>query len=244
VLDVEDVLGKRVIKPRLGRTITIRDENARAALEVMSRFAVDPRWLVYLPPTMSPPATAADGDLLERPQEAFDYYRAEGVAQLVCEEKHMGSRAVVVLCRDEDVAGRRFGIRGDGRGVIHTRTGRRFFADDSTEETILAKLDAAMQNSGPWDEPATDWNVPEPGPPSRAAKGGPLFPHHDPPHGAPRPPTLRPPPPFRLAPNPSPQPQLRLIVRLECNAVQSQGRLQPRETAELPTVRGAWARYS
>lgn len=159
VLDVEDVLGKRVIKPRLGRTVTIRDENARAALEVMSRFAVDPRWLVYLPPTMSPPATAADGDLLERPEEAFDYYRAEGVAQLVCEEKHMGSRAVVVLCRDEDVAGRRFGIPGDGRGVIHTRTGRRFFADGSTEEALLAKLDAAMQNSGLWDELATDWIV-------------------------------------------------------------------------------------
>lgn len=159
VLDIEDVLGKRVIKPRLGRTITIRDENARAALEVMSRFAVDPRWLVYLPPTMSPPATAADGDLLERPEEAFDYYRAEGVTQLVCEEKHMGSRAVVVLCRDENVAARRFGIRGDGRGVIYTRTGRRFFADVGTEEALLAKLDNAMEVSGLWDELATDWIV-------------------------------------------------------------------------------------
>lgn len=157
VLDVEDVLGKRVIKPRLGRTVTVRDENARAALEVMSRFAVDPRWLIYLPPTMSPPATAADGDLLERPREAFDYYRAEGVTELVCQEKHMGSRAVVVLCRDEDVAARRFGIRGDGRGVIHTRTGRRFFADGRTEEALLAKLDRAMQASGLWDELATDW---------------------------------------------------------------------------------------
>lgn len=157
VLDVEDVLGKRVIKPRLGRTVTIRDENARAALEVMSRFAVDPRWLVYLPPTMSPPATASGGDLLERPAEAFDYYRTEGVTQLVCQEKHMGSRAVVVLCRDEDVAGRRFGIRGDGRGVIYTRTGRRFFSDSLTEEALLAKLDAAMQASGLWGELATDW---------------------------------------------------------------------------------------
>jgi protein phosphatase len=157
VLDVEDVLGKRVIKPRLGRTVTVRDENARAALEVMSRFAVDPRWLVYLPPTMSPPATAADGELLERPAEAFDYYRTEGVTQLVCQEKHMGSRAVVMLCRDEEVAGRRFGIRGDGRGVIYTRTGRRFFSDGPTEEALLSRLDATMQASGLWDELATDW---------------------------------------------------------------------------------------
>jgi protein phosphatase len=159
VLDVEDVLGKRILKPRLGRTVTIREENARAALEVMSRFAVDPRWLVYLPPTMSPPAAAATGDLLERPLEAFDYYRSEGVTQLVCQEKHMGSRAVVVLCRDEEVAARRFGIRGDGRGVIYTRTGRRFFADGGIEEALLAKLDTAMQTSGLWQELATDWIV-------------------------------------------------------------------------------------
>lgn len=159
VLDVEDVLGKRILKPRLGRSVTIREENARAALEVMSRFAVDPRWLVYLPPTMSPPAAAAEGELLERPREAFDYYRSEGVNQLICQEKHMGSRAVVVLCRDEDVAARRFGIRGDGRGVIYTRTGRRFFGDGGIEEALLAKLDTAMQTSGLWDELATDWIV-------------------------------------------------------------------------------------
>lgn len=159
VLDLEDVLGKRIIKPRLGRSVTIREENARAALEVMSRFAVDPRWLVYLPPTMAPPATAGEGDLLERPAEAFDYYRTEGVTHLVCEEKHMGSRAVVVLCRDEDVAAARFGIRGDGRGAIYTRTGRRFFQDDGIEPTLLGRLDRAMTTAGLWDELTTDWIV-------------------------------------------------------------------------------------
>ena len=34
--------------------VTIPEENAAAALEVMSRFATDPRWLIYLPPTMAP----------------------------------------------------------------------------------------------------------------------------------------------------------------------------------------------
>lgn len=159
VLDIDDVLGKRVIKPRHGRSITIREENARAALEVMSRFAVDPRWLVYLPPTMSPPATAASGDLLEHPREAFDYYQAEGVQHLVCQEKHMGSRAIVVLCRDDRTAENRFGIAGDGRGVIYTRTGRRFFADGRTEAELLDRLDGAMQRSGLWYELATDWIV-------------------------------------------------------------------------------------
>jgi protein phosphatase len=157
VLDIEDVLGKRVIKPRNGRTITIREENARAALEVMSRFAVDPRWLIYLPPTMSPPATAADGDLLEHPREAFEYFRGEGVQHLVCEEKHMGSRAIIVLCRDELTAEKRFGIAGDGRGVIYTRTGRRFFSDDGVEAQLLDILDRAMVRSGLWEDLATHW---------------------------------------------------------------------------------------
>ncbi|MGB3681669.1 MAG: AAA family ATPase, partial [Rubrobacteraceae bacterium] len=58
LLDVEDVTGKRIISTRYSRNVTIREENAAAALEVMSRFAVDPRWLVYLPPTMSPSETS------------------------------------------------------------------------------------------------------------------------------------------------------------------------------------------
>ena len=49
VLDLEDVTGKRIIETRLYRNITIREENSIAALEVMTRFATDPHWLIYLP---------------------------------------------------------------------------------------------------------------------------------------------------------------------------------------------------
>jgi hypothetical protein len=58
VLDIADVSGKRFISTELHKSMTIQNENAMAALEVMSRFAVDPRWLVYLPPTMSPTETS------------------------------------------------------------------------------------------------------------------------------------------------------------------------------------------
>jgi protein phosphatase len=90
LLDIEDVLGKRIVETRLQRSVTIREENARAALEVMSRFAADPRWLIYLPPTMSPPGTSAEPELLEHPAEALAYYRKEGVGKVICQEKHMG----------------------------------------------------------------------------------------------------------------------------------------------------------
>ena len=159
LLDLADVTGKRVVNTRHFRNITIREEHSVAALEVMSRFAIDPRWLIYLPPTMSPPETAATGDLLERPDEAFVWFRHEGVPRLVCQEKHMGSRSVVVLCRDEAAALRQFGIDGDGRGVVYTRTGRRFFSDRELESKLLTRLDAAMERAGLWDELASDWVV-------------------------------------------------------------------------------------
>jgi hypothetical protein len=76
---MEDVSGKRIIKTRLGGNVTIREENATAALELMSRFAVDPKWLLYLPPTMSPSETTTQPGLLEHPAAAFAYFRGQGV---------------------------------------------------------------------------------------------------------------------------------------------------------------------
>ena len=114
VLDIDDCLGKRLIETRLAGQVTIRAEQSAAALEVMSRFAANPKWLIYLPPTMSPCDTAVDGPWLEHPEQVFGYFRDAGVTQVICQEKHMGSRAVVIVCRDEEAARRRFGIAEDG----------------------------------------------------------------------------------------------------------------------------------
>ena len=156
-LDLADVLGRRHVQTALTGVVTINEDNARAALEVMSRFAADPRWLVYLPPTMAPPATSALEGWLEHPLEAFDEFRRDGVAEVVCEEKHMGSRAVVVLCRTPEVGTARFGITGDG--VVLTRTGRAFFDDGATERDVLARLRAGMDAAELWDRFGTDWVV-------------------------------------------------------------------------------------
>ena len=160
LLDIEDVRGKRVVNTRHAPNITVRAENAAAALEVMSRYAIDPRWLIYLPPTMSPCETSAMDGLLEHPAEALDYYRKNGVERVICEEKHMGSRAVVVLCRDEEVARKRFGVEGQGAGAIYTRTGRAFFAASGGagyEEALLGRLRNAADACGLWDSFATGW---------------------------------------------------------------------------------------
>ena len=159
LLDVDDVAGKRIIETRLARTVTVREENAAAALEVMSRFAIDPRWLVYLPPTMAPTATSQRPDLLEHPEDAFAEYRAEGVAHVICEEKHMGSRAIVIVCRDTNTAAERFGVDSGETGAIYTRTGRPFLQNRDETEDALARVRQAADAAGLWETLDTAWLV-------------------------------------------------------------------------------------
>ena len=156
VLDIADVTGRRVIDTAYQRRIGVREENAAAALEVMSRFAVDPRWLLYLPPTMSPVATSTRPDLLEHPDQAFEAYRVDGVDQVVCEEKHMGSRAVVLVSRDAASAQARFGVTGDDLGAVWTRTGRSFFNDVLTAE-LLDRVRAGAERAGLFDALGSSW---------------------------------------------------------------------------------------
>ena len=156
VLDITDVTGTRVVETQYQKRIGVREENAAAALEVMSRFAIDPRWLLYLPPTMSPVATSTRPDLLEHPDQAFDYFRAEGVDQVVCEEKHMGSRAVVLVCRTPAAASERFGVPGDQSGAAWTRTGRAFLSDALTAE-LADRLRIAAEKAGLFDDLRTSW---------------------------------------------------------------------------------------
>ncbi|TDB98308.1 polynucleotide kinase-phosphatase [Actinomadura sp. 7K534] len=159
ILNIEDVLGNQGVETRLMGRVAVREENALAALEVMSRFAVDPRWLVYLPPTMAPAATSSLPGYLEHPAEALAAYRDKGVARVVCEEKHMGSRAVAVVCRDASVAAGRFGVQDGTTGALYTRTGRSFFRDPSRTAEVLDRLRAAIGAAGLWDELDTGWLV-------------------------------------------------------------------------------------
>jgi protein phosphatase len=150
-LTVHDLIGRRSLETPAGR-VMVPAENAAAALEVMSRFAVDPRWLLWLPPTMAPASTSTVGGYLEHPAEALADYAAVGVGRVVCQEKHMGSRAVVVVCRDAD------SVRAvDGQlGTVYTRTGRPFFPAP-LESALLDRVRSAVTAARLWDELDTDW---------------------------------------------------------------------------------------
>ncbi|MCF6406348.1 polynucleotide kinase-phosphatase [Chitinophaga filiformis] len=157
VLDIEDLMGKQVIPTRLLNLVTVREEYTAAALESMSRFSIHPKWLIYLPPTMSPSETSTLPEYLEHPAGAFSYYRKNGIKQVICEEKHMGSRAVVIVCKDSEVVKRRFGIEEDSIGTCYTRTGRAFFTDKATEQAFLGLVHTALTERNFWEEMETDW---------------------------------------------------------------------------------------
>ena len=157
LLNIDDVIGKRIVQTRLRNNLTIREENSIAALEVMSRFAINPKWLIYLPPTMSPCATSELPNYLEHPEQAVNYYKKRGIEQIVCEEKHMGSRTVLIVCKNEEVVLRRFGIENEGIGICYTRTGRNFFKDSKLEKEFLERVQKALSKSRFWEKFETDW---------------------------------------------------------------------------------------
>ena len=157
LLNIEDVTGKRIVQTRLRNNITIREENSIAALEVMSRFAINPKWLIYLPPTMSPCATSELPDYLEHPVQALNYYKKRGIVKVVCEEKHMGSRTVLVICKDEQTAVKRFGVENEGLGICYTRTGRNFFNNQEIEIEFIQRVNQCLTATNFWEKFNTDW---------------------------------------------------------------------------------------
>ncbi|MDX6751697.1 hypothetical protein SH611_17970 [Geminicoccaceae bacterium 1502E] len=157
LIDHADVSGRRWIETGLMRRIVIPEENMAAALEAMSRFAMAPQWLAFLPPTMSPVETSRQEGFLERPEEALAFYRQRGQQEVVLQEKHMGSRAVLAVCRDAEAARRRFGMAGDDAGAVWTRTGRAFFADAAMAAALLDRVREAVGAAGLWEDLSTDW---------------------------------------------------------------------------------------
>lgn len=156
--EFRDIIGPKSVATSLWRSVHLDEASTLAAMESMGRFAVDPRWLIYLPPTMAPCASSELPEYLEHPAEAFQYYARHGINKLVCEEKHMGSRANILVLRKPESA-RRFALQAPLPGKIWSRAGRPFFtgADAPTESLLLAEIREALEQSAFWETFQTDW---------------------------------------------------------------------------------------
>ena len=144
VLDIDDVLGKRIIATRLHHNVTIREENATAALEVMSRFAANPKWLDL--PAADDVAVArrrSEPGCSSTRREAFAYYPRRRACRRSSAKRSTWARArSSSSAATRRSARRRFGVDGEGdRASCYTRTGRRFF-DDAAAGGGAARADS------------------------------------------------------------------------------------------------------
>ena len=159
LFDLADFVGPKRIHTRLLGDVVIPETNAQAALEVLSRYTVNPKALIYLPPTMSPAETSKLPGLLEHPQDAFAYFHKQGVYQLVLEPKHMGSRAIILVCRDDETLGTRFGLHAQNPGIVYTRSGREFFTDSVQGTQFIERVRQAALQANLFSLLHSDWLI-------------------------------------------------------------------------------------
>ncbi|WP_332645527.1 polynucleotide kinase-phosphatase [Lysinibacillus sp. 54212] len=135
--------------------IHIGEGNAKAALDTISHYTLPLEQLIYIPPTMSPtPQTSSLNDYLEHPAEAISYYKKHGISKLIAEKKHMGSRAVLLLFKNEKVA--QSMIDKETLGIISTRTGRAFF-EQNVQQKIVGQIHEELLTKQYFDKMNTDF---------------------------------------------------------------------------------------
>lgn len=143
------------VDTKLLTSVRVSPDAGAAAARVLSRYTVDPRWLIYLPPGMCAVQSSVADTPLEHPDTALEYYRLQGIRKVIVEEKHAGSRSIVVVCRDEAAGAERFGIAGFG--CAYTRNGRAFFRNPDDESRFLGALSETLHRARFWDTFGTTW---------------------------------------------------------------------------------------
>jgi hypothetical protein len=140
------------ISTKLGLNVRVELPQWKESLEAFSKWTVDPRWLIYLPSGLCSLQSKEVSGFLEHPKPAFDYYRAEGISKVVAQFKHMGSRAIVIVCKDEGAGERRFGKQA--LGSVYTRNGRPFWEEATP---VLSAIRDALTRARFWERFKTDW---------------------------------------------------------------------------------------
>ncbi len=148
---------KMLVSTSDGYNLNLDDGSYWTLATQMAVGSVHLRWLIYAPPSMSPPTTSSLPGLLEHPAQALDYYRKKGLSLLAARPLVGGTKVVIVLCRDAAAAGRRFGLKGQGIGCVYTRSARPYFADKATEQQFLQSMADRLEAADLWSHLHSDW---------------------------------------------------------------------------------------
>ena len=148
--------GRFLVQTSLRYSFGLDDQQVSAAMEMLHTETVSPRWLIYLPPSMSPPQPATEPPYLEHPNEGFSYYEKKGQSELIVQEKVDGVRAILILCKDAQTAKTHFGSQDHRLGRIYSRYGRPLLPD-AEEKAFLENLSQAATAANLWTALGTDW---------------------------------------------------------------------------------------
>ncbi|MDH4127213.1 MAG: polynucleotide kinase-phosphatase [Spirochaetota bacterium] len=160
LLDINDVLGNRLIQTSYLPSINISEEITSVTLEFISQFAIIPSALIYLPPTVLPPEASKFSNLLEHPTDAFNYYFSHGISKIICIEKQIGVKAIIIICKNKETALKYFNIT-DSIGICYNQFGCSLFGSKTIEDDILDNLNEAMESANIWNELNTNWIIME-----------------------------------------------------------------------------------
>ncbi len=153
-----DLVGSRaLVSTRHGYHLSLQEHQVATVMQLLTLESVPAKWLIYLPATISPPTSSNLPGTLEHPAQAFDYYRKKNLIQVAAWACPVGTRVVVVLCRNDAVAQKRFHFVGDSLGTVYTRTGRPFFKEKDENQHLIQKLVKGMELAEVWDTLKTDW---------------------------------------------------------------------------------------
>jgi protein phosphatase len=149
--------GQSSISTSLIHSVSIAPVQRSFARKAFSKMNIDPRWLIYLPSAIASLQSTREDVGLERPESAIGYYRDERIEKVIVEEKHMGSRGIIIVCKTHQAASERFGVSGEIPGCVYTRNGRRFFKNEDTEAVFLERLGRVLNRANFWKRFDTDF---------------------------------------------------------------------------------------
>lgn len=134
------------------------------AVDVVNQIPIHPKRLIYQPPTMCFPVTSEQEGFLEHPSDIFAYYKKVGVQSVICEQKHMGGRVTLLVCKQTQVAKKRFALPDGQRSscLYRVKPDASAYEFLQWEHELRSKglfkhLESVIDASGIWESIEANW---------------------------------------------------------------------------------------
>ncbi len=156
-INFERIAGRNLVTTRDNYYITIKDQASPSTLEFLELGGLNPRWLIYLPPRLSPTKSSTLPGYLEHLTEALSYYAKKGLDKVLVEEMQGGEEVTIVIAKNEVTAIKRFGIRAEGFGAAINSKGHPYFKSELSEQQFLKRFRKVIDSLELWEAFDTDW---------------------------------------------------------------------------------------